>query len=405
MLFAGHRRKGGINNISLWAGGKRKLLLELEGQRIANPVYAASGHILFERGPTTQGIWALPFSLARLEVLGEPFLVAPGGTGPTISAEGTLAFVAGASGAATQMTWVDREGKELGTIGQPESDASMNIWLSPDGKRVARGVTANDNRDLWIYDTARGTRTRLTFDPATDDDPSWSPSGNRVVHTARLKGTSGAEGFMVLLRAADGTGSADTLAGNAAAPTSTPDGRHVLYVALERNGAIWNLMETPLEGSRIPRLLLNGNPWVQEGRVAPIGNFMAYMSHESGEWEIFLTRYPSCEGKWQVSVAGGQWPRWNAKGDRLFFAQADDIMEVEVGGTTAPALGTPRRLFARPPLGAGAFGWYPGFDVSGDGSRFFILRGAGQKGLTQGVAVVQNWLAEFEGKAAASKAR
>jgi hypothetical protein len=135
-----------------------------------------------------------------------------------------------------------------------------------------------------------------------------------------------------------------------------------------------------------------------DGRVSPAGNFLAYMSHESGEWQIFLTRYPSGEGKWQVSVAGGQAPRWNAKGDRLYFVQAEDVMEVEVSGAAAPTLSTPRRLFTRPALGTGPFGWYPTFEVTGDGSRFVIIRGAGQKGLAQGIAVVQNWIAEFATK-------
>ncbi len=397
VLFAGHRKKGGINNLSLWSGGRRKLLLELPGQRIANPVYAPGGHILFQRGPTTPGIWALPFSLSRLQVTGEPFLVAPGGSSPSVSAEGTLVFVAGGASGATQMAWVDRDGKEQGVIGQPEAEASMSLSLSRDGRRVVRGVTANDNRDLWIYDTARGTRTRLTFDPASEDAPSWSPSGDRVAHHAQLKGFTGAEGYYALVRAADGTGAADTLIAGVV-PRFTPDGKHVLYVMLDKGGAIWNLMELPLEGPRTPRLLVTGNPYVEEGHVSPSGNLMAYMSHESGEWQIFLTRFPSAEGKWQVSVAGGQWPRWNAKGDRLYFAQAEDVMEVEVSGTTAPTLGTPRRLFTRPSLGTGFLGWYPTYDVTGDGSRFVILRPAGQKGLAQGVTVVQNWLAEFARK-------
>ncbi len=132
---------------------------------------------------------------------------------------------------------------------------------------------------------------------------------------------------------------------------------------------------------------------------------MAYMSHESGDWEVFLTRYPSCEGKWQVSAAGGQWPRWNAKGDHLFFAQAEDIMGVEVSGTTSPALGAPRRLFARPVLGTGNFGFYPGYDVTRDGNRFAILRGPGQKGVVPGVAVVQGWVAEFKDRPASPTGR
>ena len=402
LLFAAHKKRGGVNNISLWAGGRRKVLLELPGQWIRDPIYARPGYVLFQRDPPTPGIWALPFSLAGLRVTGDPFLVAQRGSAPSLSVEGTLAFVT-SSYTTSQMFWVDREGKEQGVIGPPESDGSWVLALSPDGRRVVRGVTMNDNEDLWVYDTARGTRTRITFDPSLDDIPSWSPSGDRVAYYAVHAGSVGTEASRVLLRAADGSGSADTLA-NGANPVFTPDGRHVLFTGFEGSGRVSNLMEIALDGSRTSRLLLRGNPRVFNGSVSPSGAFMAYVSTESGVREVFLTRYPSCQGKWQVSAAGGQWPRWNATGDHLYFAQAEDIMEVEVSGTAAPVLGTPRRLFARPSLGehigSAGPGMYPSFDMTRDGRRFVILRPAGQKGLAQGIAVVQNWSAEFRGKKA-----
>jgi hypothetical protein len=119
------------------------------------------------------------------------------------------------------------------------------------------------------------------------------------------------------------------------------------------------------------------------------------MSTESGQWEVFLTRYPSCEGKWQVSTAGGQWPTWNGKGDRLYFAQGDDVMAVDVGHGESPSLGTPVKLFARAALGTGSFGWVPGFAVNRDGSRFVTLRGGDRRSSAPGITVVQNWVAEF----------
>ncbi|HEY3217439.1 MAG TPA: protein kinase [Candidatus Eisenbacteria bacterium] len=404
MLFATHMKRGGINNISLWARGKRKVLLELPGQWIHDPAYARPGYILFQRDPPTPGVWALPFSLARLQVTGEPFPVAQGGSAPSVSAEGTLAFVASGATTSTQMVWVDREGKEQGVIGQPETGGTWSVSLSPDGRRVARGVAVNDNVDLWIYDTVRGTRTRLTFDPSYEDWLSWSPSGDRVAHYAGPAGVAGTENRIVS-RAADGSGSADTLA-TGSFPAFTPDDKHLVCTAFEKGGAVSNVMEVALDGSQTPRLLVKGNPRVFGGSVSPSGALMAYVSTESGVREVFLTRYPSCQGKWQVSVAGGQWPRWNGAGDRLYFAQAEDIMEVGVSGTTDPVLGAPRRQFTRPSLGersgSAGPGLYPGFDVTRDGSRFVILRPAGQKGLAQGIAVVQNWSAEFRGKKAAA---
>jgi serine/threonine-protein kinase len=262
---------------------------------------------------------------------------------------------------------------------------------------VAWPIVAANNRDVWILDITRGTRTRLTFDPGGDDSPCWFPSGDRIAYTTLPLNAAAPGGFIVLARAADGTGPVDTL-GKGVASSVTPDGKHVIYDAFDKGGLVWSLVEVPLEGPRTPRTLVTGNPRAITGRVSPTGNFLAYVSSESGQWEVYLTRYPSCEGRWQVSTAGGQFPHWSTRGDRLFFNQAEDIMEVEVSGTAAPLLGTPKRLFSRPALGQGTFGLYAPFEAAGDGSRFLFLRPAGQQGPVQGVTVVQNWIEEFAKK-------
>ena len=394
LIFCSHRKHSGVNNIYVWSGGKRKEVLTVEGQRIADPVYAPSGHILFARAPGTSGVWAVPFSLATLAATGKPFLVAAGGSAPSVSNDNTLAYVPGSSVTSTQMVWVDATGKELGTIGDPEAGALNVFGLSPDGRRVARPVQTGDDREIWVYDAARGTKTRLTFSEGEDDTPAWSLDGTHIAYHHHVKGQPSYESYSLLLRAADGTGSVDTLA-DMVVPNFVPDRRHLTAVKLLETGSKWNLMEVAIDRASPPRVLVEGNPWVMDGRVSPKGNLMAYMSHESGDWEVYLTRYPSCEGKWQVSIAGGQWPRWNARGDRLFFAQAEDIMAVEVSGTGSPTLGTPRRLFTRQNLGTGSFRWYPYFDVTGDGARFVVLRGAGGAERPKGVSVVQGWVGEF----------
>ena len=396
VIFAAHKRVGGYNNITLWSEGKKKTLLEVPDQRLANPTYDPAGYILFTRTPTTPGLWALPFSLARLEATGQPFLVAPGGSSPSISAEGTLACLSAGAQGARQLAWCDRDGKELSTIGDPETDAGSPA-LAPDGHRVAWPITVAANRDIWILDTTRGTRTRLTFDPGPDDNPTWFPSGDRIAYFTLPVGAISPGGFVSLARAADGTGAVDTL-GNGVAPAVTADGRHALYTGFNPSGSAWNQLEIALQAPHTPRTLVSGHPYAALGRVSPAGNFLAYMSNESGQWEVYLTRYPSCEGRWQVSTAGGQSPRWTAKGDRLFFTQIDDVMQVEVSGSAEPVLGTTQRLFTRPALGPGGFGLYMPFDVTGDGTRFLIVRPAGQKSAVQGVTVVQDWAAEFAKK-------
>ncbi len=399
ILFAGHRRQGGINNITLWADGRRRVLLELPGQTIYTPIYSTTGHILFRRTATTPGIWALPFSLGALKVTGDPFMVAPNGAHPSVSKNGWLACSGSDAAGVKQLASVDRAGKDLGAIGEPQQASGVLPVLSGRDGRIANSVTDGDNEDLWIYDPARGTRTRLTFEPGGEAGPAWSPDGSRIAYHANPKGCVGSgECYHVLVRPADGTGTADSI-GLGIVPNFTPDGRHLIYTAFGgTSGSDWRLVGVPLEGERKPFTLVRGNPVVADGRVRPGGDLMAYMSNESGEWQVYLTRFPSGEGRWQVSVAGGEWPRWNATGDRLYFAQAEDIMEVAVSGTGTPTLGRPERLFSRAPTGQWAFSWHSGFDVAGDGSRFVIQRPAGDRTRPPSVTVIQNWYSEFKGR-------
>jgi Tol biopolymer transport system component len=283
-----------------------------------------------------------------------------------------------------------------------EADAMMFPALAPDGHRIARAVTVGGNRDVFIHDTRRGTRTRLTFEATSDEFPTWDPTGTRIAYHLFTNSTD-ASSFKVMERAADGTGQVDTLMRRAVFPTYRPDGRALSYVTFDEGVTRWDLTERPLPGPGEARLLVTGNPRVMEGRVSPRGDVMAYMSQETRSWEIFLTRYPSCEGKWQVSTGGGQWPRWDAKGDRLFFVQGDDVMEVTVGGGGAPVLGTPQRLFTRPAVGPWNFGLNAGFEVSSDGERVLVARAADRGETPLGVTVVQDWAAEFATPAPAAR--
>jgi eukaryotic-like serine/threonine-protein kinase len=397
ILFASHANAGGVHELHVWSPKRgRKLVLELTGQSIATPCWSPTGHILFRRSPTTPGVWALPFSLDRLEATGEPFIVAPEGVSPTVSRNGTLAFAGSSAGGATEMYWTDRTGKALGTIGDPEADGSPVPALSPDGTKAIRSIMAGNNRDLWEFDTRRGTKSRLTFQTANEDLPSFSPAGDRIAYHAALGSTSVLELFRIVTRRADGTGTADTLATHGAAPLFTPDGTKVIYVAVEDNTAVWDLTEIGSVPGSPSRVLVQGNPRAYEGHVSPKGDLMAYMSNESGDWEVFLTRYPSCEGKWQVSSGGGQWPKWDGSGKRLYYLADDRLLEVQVTPGPSPALGTPVVLFTRPRTSLGGFSLTPSFQVTRDGQRFLMTRAAGGDRDAQGPTLVQNWAAEFE---------
>src|SRR4029453_1362832 len=160
--------------------------------------------MLFVRGDT---LVVQPFDPARLALVGEPanlgvqpavYRFAGSGlmnlvpwAGYSISSSGTVAWLPGsAAEARTTLTWMDRSGRELGTVGEPATYS--NPALSPDDRRLAVDIRNSQGiRDVWIFDIARGGRTRLTFDAAEDFNATWSPDGTRVAFVSQPRGSRG----------------------------------------------------------------------------------------------------------------------------------------------------------------------------------------------------------------------
>jgi Tol biopolymer transport system component len=259
-------------------------------------------------------------------------------------------------------------------------------------------VHDEEDPDLWIFDIARGVRTRLTFGKGREEFPIWTPSGEAILYHVRPEGSSALADLRVMRVAADGTGKPDTLAVGAT-PTVSPDGRYVVYSKVLRSGE-WDLAFRPAEGDRSQEAsLLSAPGWQFDARVAPGGEYVAYVSDESGEEEIYLTRFPSGQGRWQLSAGGGQWPRWNRRGDRLYYAKGEDIVAVEVSLEASPSIGTQRVVCSRPPIGVPVIaGYAAGFDVSDDEERLVFFRDPKESSAKHEVVVVQSWFAEFEGR-------
>jgi Tol biopolymer transport system component len=391
-VFAVHRKGASYDTLAVSDGRKYRVILRVDNRQLTNPVYSTTGHVLYHRRPDNPGIWALPFSLSKLEATGEPFLAFPNANFPTVSPDGTLAMVRQAAAWSVQLVWLDRNGQVQGKIGQEPQPLAPFPRLSPDGKRLAIGVIAPGQNDVWIYDLARGTRTRLTFTAGSENLPVWSPSGSRI---AFMTGNS-LQNFSIAWIAADGTGGPETLA-KGWEPSFSPDGKVLLYATLK--DAAYDLWYLPLSGERKPAPILESVSRKHYPQLSPDGQYLAYISDESGREEIYLTRFPMAEGKWQVSVNGGLWPRWSAKGDRLFYSEPDNsLWEVAVELRPEVRLGTPRKLFARPRSGVTVpNNWPDGFDVTGDGNRFVVVQATEQHGPAT-ITVIQNWFAEFRNR-------
>jgi serine/threonine-protein kinase len=383
ILFVSHGKTAGASlALSVVAGGVRKPVLTFDKQWLRDPVYSPSGHIVFQR---EQGLWAVPFSLDTLAADGEPFLVATEASTPSVSASGTLTYRAGQAVRSRQLGRHDRAGALLAAIGEPQ-EARPFPALSPDGTRVAIAVRDHGDWDAWIHDLERGTRTRLT----SSGDAfalAWAPDGTKIAYTA---GTIGPTAVIYLVNA-DGSGEPRALAPGTW-PSFSSDGRYLLYTAFDDGDA--NLHYLDLAGTSEPVRFLATPNAEDAPRLAPNGRHVAYASSDSGRREVYIRDFPGGEGRVQVSVDGGDWPRWSASGDRLFYARGNAIFEVAVSAGQSLKLGRPQQLFERSPPGSqGPTGSSPGFDVSGDGESFYYIEQVGEQA-EGSITVVLNW---FEG--------
>jgi eukaryotic-like serine/threonine-protein kinase len=396
VLFTVHRAVQGVDTIALFDGKSRKILLQLDGQRIDHPVYSRTGHILFERRQTNPGIWALPFSLSRLEVTGEAFLVVPGAGAPKVADDGTLVFGFGEVSVPTRLVWMDRTGKIVNNI-QPEPLPFQlpSLRLSPDRKQLVQATRESGKTDYWIVNLSRGTRTRLTFDnSARGWFCGWTPDGQRVMYSSG----DASPVRRIMLKAADGTGDAKELLKGLEAVFS-PDGKFILYSTpdqIQRQQG-WDLWYVGTEPGAKPVPFLITLKDERYAEFSPDGKYVAYASNESGRYEVYVMRFPSGEGKSRVSIAGGSVPRWSRRGDELFFVSGDDIMAVHVQTKPSLVMGQPQKLFSRRPVAADRTeGLYDSYDVSADGQRFVMLQSDEQQTTTQKLTIIQNWFAEFK---------
>jgi len=352
-------------------------------------------------GQDETGLRALPFSLASLEPTGDafPFPISVSGVGASVSRDGTLAYRDDAGGAGSRtLVWRNRAGELLETIGQQQPNME-DPALSPDGQWIAVGSEESGNRDIWVHDLIRSTKTRLTFDEGIEGSPTWSPSGEDITYWNLGSKSS------ITSKAADGTGEAVALLESVESEVVlygsdwSRDGRFLVYQQNNpETGPDIRYVELEADGSASDPVTFLATPAGEAApKLSPDGRFVAYQSDESGRNEIYVRPFPDGVGRWQASVNGAGQVRWGSDGKELYYVEGEAaLMAVSVSTEGAFTLGQPQQLFEASDL-LQPSGATPTYDVSADGQRFILAEPVeeGADAPEPSIRVVQNWFTEF----------
>jgi serine/threonine protein kinase/Tol biopolymer transport system component len=379
----------GVNAIFVGSLGsnEKRFVVEASG----NAAYAAPGYLLFPREKT---LLAQRFDLKRFALIGEPTAILPDiQYQPQVrravfaASDNDLLIAQTGSGVAlSQPLWLDRKGNEVGAVGKP--DVYGNVFLAPNGRSVAvdKSDMASLNTDVWTYELQRESAKRLTFNPAFDVAPIWSPDASRLVFgSARLLNVD------LYMKNSDGAQEEKAIVHDDFNKIPNDWFRNGEYILYQRGTDLWFLTLPGLKSS----LFLKAVSILRNGQFSPNGKWVAYASNETGKWEIYVTSFPDARGKWQVSTGGGEQPRWRGDGKELFYISSDGkMMAVPVTTGVNFDAGPPVVLFqATPRLPVSTNDQFV-FDVSRDGQRFLILTQLKQAE-SEPMSIILNWAARL----------
>ncbi len=363
------------------------------------PKYVPTGHLVYAFAGTLR---AVPFDLDQLAVTGNPVGVLEGpltkqsgAVDVAVAQDGSLLYVAGvASAALRKLVWVDREGREEPLVDEP--GRYLDVRISPDGTRVAvdRFPASNEARSVWIYEVGGGgRRTRLAADGGVHS--VWTPDGTRIafgfpgsIHWIPADGSGRAEPLLV----------SENSLGNQLdqRPDSWSPNGELLAISDNRGPPtgrdIWIL---PRDGEPLPFLATPS--WEDGPMFSPDGQWLAYVSNESGQPEVYVQPYPGPGRKYPISTGGGRAPTWSGEGDELFYRDAARMMAVPIELEPEFRAGTPQVLFEGQYFSVGPANGDAHYDVAQDGQRFLMIKvGTMDESDAPQLILVQNWFEELK---------
>ena len=361
--------------------------------RAPTAVEVASGHLLFVRDRT---LMARPFDDGKLEFTGDPFPIAetvallPAGAVVgvySVSQSGVLAYQTGdGSDGSFRLMWRDREGNEIGAVGEPASYDEVHLIPGGELAVVALEEAGAGTGDVWVVDLRRNLFSRFTFEPGYEYGLTPSPDGTTLYFSSERGGA-----YTIVKKEIGGAGEGEVIFESVTEmyPSSiSPDGEN-LFIFRGGEDTNWDIWVVPLSGEAEAYPFIETEFVEYTGMISPDGRWLAYGSDESGSPEIYVTAFPERGRKWQVSTSGGQSPRWRADGSEILYHATDGTLTAVAVESRAGGLliGEAVPLFNTGVQPFGNHFWA----ISDDGERALVLETMTEQE-TPNLSVVVNWL-------------
>ena len=328
----------------------------------------------------------------------DPIVVADGIEGSfSVSNTGLLIYRKASPVAGKQLMWFEHSGKPIGPVGAVANYGGVD--LSPKGDRAAVDITTSNNRDIWVMDLNRAVPSRITFDAASDWTAIWSPNGEHLGFASN--GRSGASTTQIIEKSSSGAGMESPLTDGvlAAIPVDwSPDDKYIVFSRPKpKVNAVYDTWLLPTSGDTKPVLFLETPFDKGHARISPDGRWIAYITNESGSYQIVVQTFPNANGgKWPITSEGGVEPKWRRDSHELYYLAPDGkLMSVSIGGTTALQAGRPVALFQTPlTVNKSSPDRTRRYDVAPDGRFLMVVPASTSAALP--INVVVNWNSAIE---------
>ncbi len=292
-----------------------------------------------------------------------------GASEAAMSPSGTLVYQQ--ANTAAWLGWVNLQGRFAPIL--PDSQHYTFPRLSPDGRRIAMAIGGGGRSDIWLYDIASATPTRLTNTEALNDRPEWSPDGRRVLFRSTRGSRTGIWSQPVDMSSAATPLQADDRHQYYEGVIS-PDGTTLAYQVDDGGEQQANIEVRALTGDTTARPFAASQFIEAQPRFSPDGKWIAFVSDASGVDQVYVQPFPGPGARVQVSTGRGSEPVWSHDGRRIFYRDGRNLMAASVATTTGITVTGRTPLFVDEYMFAQAP--HANYDVSPDGNRFLMVKTA-----------------------------